>query len=148
MQRELSEESSEEDQAEETESDEESSGEQKESEGESQDSGEVEEKRRQQRIVYEDGCYVGYSEEKGLHEIMQKTRDLSQSGIAIEMSDPMEESAEVMIQLGEDDFTIQLKGEVRRREELNDGESYLLGIEFVEVSDEDMEKLDAIMEAY
>lgn len=108
----------------------------------------TEEKRRFPRIVYQDGCYINYSEEKGLHEVMQRTKDLSMSGIALETNIQLDLETEVEIQVGDFDPPLQLKGVVRRCEPVSeDGEMFILGLEFTEVSDENQQRLEELMAA-
>jgi hypothetical protein len=71
---------------------------------------------------------------------MAKTRDISKSGVAVENRTTFDIGSKVELTIALSEDLIKVNGIVRNAEETNDGQ-YNIGIEFVDISEDQLKKL-------
>lgn len=107
------------------------------------------EKRKFPRIPYRDICHIEFSQQEDrLVQDFDSIKDLSSGGIAIESSREIPVGTRLFIHFGGDSKTpIQVKGKVVYSRALGE-ENFTLGIQFLSISPEDKESLEALIKKY
>jgi hypothetical protein len=80
------------------------------------------------------------SQDRVCDEGMAKTRDISRSGVAVENRRPMEIGARVELTIALSEELIKTDATVRNVNEV-DEQNYQIGLQFIKISDEELDKL-------
>lgn len=102
----------------------------------------TEQKRKDVRIQSEQFIsYILYDkDEKVCDEGMGVARDVSRTGVALENRRSMEVGARIDLTIAMTDDVVQTEGTVRNVKDLDEN-AYLIGVEFKNISNEEIEKL-------